>query len=306
MSTLIGQSKAFQAAKHLALNAAKTSASVCLLGESGTGKELFAHFIHEQSARKAQNFVAVNCGALPPSMIESLLFGHERGAFTGAVERQMGFIEQANHGTLFLDEIAELPLELQTRLLRVLEDGQVQRLGARNSITVNFRLICATHQDLSYLTQQNRFRADLFYRIYVLPIFLPPLRSRQEDIPLLIEFFLNKLSCGANAVMSSNARRALQTYPWPGNVRELKNTLQRALITCGNSQIQQHDLHFLHMNLAPNGNLKTQERGQLLHVLEKYSGNHSQSARELGIARSTLHARMKKFGISKESVARKK
>lgn len=306
MKKLIGTSKAFRSAQLLSISAAKTNASVCLLGESGTGKELFARFIHEQSPRKMQNFVAVNCGALPHNMIESLLFGHERGAFTGAIERHVGFLEQAHGGTLFLDEIAELPLELQTRLLRVLEDGQVQRLGARVSTQVNFRLICATHQDLQALVGQQRFRADLFYRIFVLPVFLPPLRNRIEDIPLLVEYFLHMLSTPTHCSVSAGALTALSHYSWPGNIRELKNILQRAVVTCRNHVITEKDLHFLTLGEPRNRYLKSLQNQNLLHILQKHRGNHTQTARELGIARSTLLARLKKHGISKEDFVRKK
>lgn len=306
MKKLIGSSKAFRSAQQLAISAAKTNASVCLLGESGTGKELFARFIHEQSARKTQNFVAVNCGALSPNLIESLLFGHERGAFTGALERHIGFLEQAHGGTLFLDEIAELPIELQTRLLRVLEDGQVQRLGSRVSTRVDFRLICATHQDLQTLAQQQRFRADLFYRVFVLPVFLPPLRSRIEDITLLAEHFLHMLSAPIHCSISASALAALARYSWPGNIRELKNVLQRAVIMCRNHVITEKDLHFLALGKPINSYLKNLENQNLLHVLQKHRGNHTQTARELGIARSTLIARLKRHGISKENIFGKK
>lgn len=299
---MIGVSPSFKAALQLAKNAASTSASACLLGESGTGKELFAKFIHLESPRAQRNFVAVNCGALPPSMIESLLFGHERGAFTGAIERQIGFLEQAHQGTLFLDEIAELPLELQTRLLRVLEDGQVQRLGARQSIAVDFRLITATHQNFPNLVTQGRFREDLLYRIYVLPIFLPPLRNRLEDIQELCEYFLQYLNHEQKITLSPEALQALREYSWPGNIRELKHTLQRASIICKNYYIERADLHFLHMKKEYGGNLQELQREHMLQTLQKYRGNHSQTARELGIARTTLLSRMKKYGILKEEI----
>lgn len=306
MESIVGRSNVMQEALDLSETAAVTSASICLLGESGTGKELFAKLIHQKSYRARQAFITVNCGALPSSMIESLLFGHERGAFTGATDRHIGFIEQAHLGTLFLDEIAELPFELQTRLLRVLEEGCIQRLGARSKTAVNFRLITATHQDLPQLVQQGRFRADLLYRLYVIPIFLPPLRTRNNDILLLAEYFLKLFSPQQKIATSADAKNALLRYSWPGNVRELKNTLQRAVLLCRNNIIQEEDLHFLHFGLAHNLPSKKNDRENLQAILHKYRGNRSHAANELGIARSTLLARMKRLGIKKENFSGKK
>jgi len=224
---------------------ARGSTTVIIRGESGTGKELVARAIHDQSPRRNRSFISVNCAALPENLMEAELFGYERGAFTGAVETKEGRIELANRGTLFLDEIGTLPFSLQSKLLRLLEEHALVRLGGKKTIRVDFRLLTATNEDLEEAVRQNRFREDLYYRINVVPIFLPPLRERVEDIPQLIDYFL-QVYCAANGLalkrISDEAMQALKSYPWPGNVRELENTVQRIVLMADGDMISARDL----------------------------------------------------------------
>ena len=212
---------------------ASTELTVLIQGESGTGKELIAKTIHQHSNRMGP-FVAINCAAIPSELLESELFGHEKGAFTGAVERKRGKLEQAGNGTLFLDEIGDMPLKLQSKLLRVLQERQFERIGGQELLTTNMRVIAATHRDLEQLMQQEQFRTDLYYRLNVFPLSIPPLRERVEDLPLLVEHFLKRgareMAVGSKS-LSPEAMDALKRYPWPGNVRELENTLKSLMIT---------------------------------------------------------------------------
>jgi len=224
---------------------ARTSTNVIIRGESGTGKELVARALHEQGPRRTKPFISVNCAALPETLMEAELFGYERGAFTGAVATKVGRIELANHGTLFLDEIATLTPALQSKLLRVLEDRALLRLGGKKSIRVDFRLICATNEDLEEMSKTGRFREDLYYRIHVVPIFIPPLRERVDDIPLLIDYFLS-VYCAANRTpvkrVADDALQAFKRYAWPGNVRELQNVVQRLVLMTDAETIYMKDL----------------------------------------------------------------
>jgi DNA-binding NtrC family response regulator len=292
---LIGKNAKFLQLLALIKKIAPTDVSVCISGESGTGKELVAQRIHNTSGLRGP-FVPVNCGAIPKDLIEGLMFGHERGSFTGATERQLGFFEQAHQGTLFLDEIAEMPLDVQVKLLRVIESSRLKRLGAKSELSVRVRIVTATHQNLQKLVQQNKFREDLFYRLYVLPIHIEPLRNRQEDIPLLAKHFLQQLDKSAS--LSIEALNKLQAYSWPGNVRELKNTIHRSLLLAENKILHINDIKLISSNGCTNaGTLVEIERNTIQQTMEQFTGNKSQMAKSLGIARSTLAARLKKHGL---------
>ncbi len=232
----------------LAYKVAKTDATVLLLGESGTGKEILARYIHSVSSRSKGNFVAINCAAIPENLLESELFGYERGAFSGATRTHKGKFEQANGGTLLLDEITEMPLSLQAKILRVLQEKTIDRLGSNESIPVNVRIICTTNRNIEEEVKESRFREDLFYRINVFPITIPPLRERKEDIAPLANLFLKRYSRAFGKKIKSisdQAMEILQNYSWPGNVRELENVIERAVVLCESREITQNDI-FLH------------------------------------------------------------
>ena len=230
---IIGESPAMQSVLRQVEQVADTDSTVLIQGETGTGKELIAQTIHRLSARKQRPMMTVNCAALPPTLIESALFGHEKGAFTGALRKKAGYFEFADGSTIFLDEIGELPLELQAKLLRVLEAGQFERLGSTQTITVDVRVIAATNRKLSRAVEKGNFREDLYYRLHVFPIHVPPLRERPQDIPLLVWAFVRNFARSMNKPIESiprKAMQALQRYPWPGNVRELRNVIEHAMI----------------------------------------------------------------------------
>lgn len=289
---------------------ASTSATVLITGETGTGKELAARAIHETSPRRNKPFVRLNCAALPSGIVESELFGHERGAFTGAVQRHQGRFELAHEGTLFLDEIGDMPLEIQAKLLRVLEDHQVHRVGGVQSVPVDVRLIAATNADLAQAVQQGRFRADLYYRLKVFPVMLPPLRDRKEDIPHLARHFLQhcrvKLDRGDLLLTDSVLPRLMQ-YDWPGNVRELQNVIERAAILTPASltEIDRHVMLPPSIATAVIGAPSTfhdSERRHILHALERTAWRiygPLGAAQQLGLNPSTLRSRMKKLGLSR-------
>jgi len=305
--SVIGNSAAIQYVLFKVEQMAATDSSVLILGETGTGKELVARAIHNNSQYKQGPLVKVNCATLPPNLIESELFGHEPGAFTGAQTRRKGRFEIANGTSIFLDEIGELPLELQTKLLQVLQDGEFQRLGSSRTIQVNVRVIAATNRDLKNEVRQGRFREDLFYRLNVFPITVPPLRERKEDIPLLAEFFIEKASkrLGKSIeLIPTSVMNALHDYPWPGNVRELENVIERAVITSSGPKLRLMD------NLNPPQQnfpvaLKTIESVEFDHIVRvlkhtnwKVSGKDG-AAEILELKRGTLRARMQKLGIRK-------
>ncbi len=289
---------------------AATSTTVLIMGETGTGKELVARAIHENSLRRNKPFVRLNCAALPSGLVESELFGHERGAFTGAVQRHQGRFELAHEGTLFLDEIGEMPLEVQAKLLRVLEDHQVDRVGGAKSVPVDVRLIAATNVDLAQAVEHKRFRADLYYRLMVFPIMLPPLRDRPEDIPLLAQHFLQlcrvKLKRD-NVIFDDQAVARLTRYDWPGNIRELQNVIERAtilapaqLVTIDERSVIPSERQII--ATEPLATLHDSERQHILHVLEQTRWRiYGQlgAANRLGINPSTLRSRMKKLGLSR-------
>jgi two-component system response regulator AtoC len=304
---LIGRSKAMQEVYDLIGRVAPTEASVLVLGESGTGKEVVAETIHSLSRRKARPFIAVNCGAISPSLIESELFGHERGSFTGADRRRHGFFEQADGGTLFLDEITEMPLELQVKLLRVLESRAVTRVGSTEAIPVDVRLVSASNRNPKQAVEAGALREDLLYRLNVFPIHLPPLRERGDDVAVLAEHFLTALNRreGAEKRWSDSALLRLRELPWPGNVRELRNVVERAAIMT-DGVIAAEDLPVPEGNLEPTrpaekgpvlrvdvgASISEVERHLILATLEQLAGDKKRAAEVLGISLKTLYNRL--------------
>lgn len=302
---IIGDSPAVRAAMTRVLEVAPTGAPVVLLGETGTGKELFARAIHNRSARRHGPFVRVNCAALPPALIESELFGHERGAFTGATSTRQGRFELAQGGTIFLDEIGDLPAGVQTKLLRVLQDREFERAGSSHARHVNVRIVAATHHDLEQAVQDGRFRADLYYRLHVYPIALPPLRERLDDIPRLVWFFINRRQRALNrrfTTIPPGVMDALQRHAWPGNVRELENVIDRAMVHSTGNSLRLDEGTWL--RVAPEadetGTLEAVERRHIESVLRRCRGRINgpgNAAEALGMHPNTLRFRMKKLGI---------
>lgn len=282
---------------------AQTDLPVLVRGESGTGKELVARAIHEESTRKGQAFIAINCAALNPNILESELFGHTKGAFTGAIRQHIGVFEQARGGTLFLDEIAEIPLDLQAKLLRVLETGEFTPLGAERKLVADVRIITATHRALREEAKSGRFRHDLLYRLRVIPIFLPPLRKRKRDIPLLAKHLLEKQANTADTPqLSSEAMEKLMQYDWPGNIRELRNVLSYAWLMSENNLIDVQHLptDLLHTETGREGqdasssNKRRQwDMDEIKAAIARHHGNLSQAAQALGISRTTLWRKLK-------------
>jgi transcriptional regulator with GAF, ATPase, and Fis domain len=285
---------------------ADTDSTVLVTGETGTGKELVVHAIHGLSRRKDKLLVKVNCAALPAGVIESELFGHEKGAFTGALTRKVGRFEFANRGTLFLDEVGDLPLELQAKLLRVLQDGEFERVGGTQTLKVDVRLIAATNHDLERAVREERFRADLYYRLNVFPILIPPLRERRQDVPRIARHFATLYASRMGrqvGPLNAEVLDRLTAYDWPGNVRELQNVIERAVILSSKGRFE-----LAALPAAPAGRSQTQpsrsleevERQHITAVLEetkwRVSGEHG-AAKILGLKRTTLEARMKKLGI---------
>jgi PAS domain S-box-containing protein len=302
---IIGQSDGLNYVLYKVEQIAPSDTTVLVLGETGTGKELVARAVHGLSPRKDRTLVKVNCATLPSNLIESELFGHQKGAFTGAYARQLGRFEVANGATLFLDEIGELPLELQPKLLRVIQDGEFERLGSSDTIKVDVRVIAATNRNLEEEVSKGRFREDLWYRLNIFPITVPPLRERKEDIALLVDFFVGKIAKRLGKSIESiptSVMNALQDYQWPGNVRELENVLERAVINSSGPKLHLVDeLKKPHRDLTTTQKtLEEVERDHLVRVLEqtnwKVSGKNG-AAEILGLNRSTLRARIRKLGI---------
>jgi two-component system, NtrC family, nitrogen regulation response regulator NtrX len=300
---------------------AASESRVCILGETGTGKELVARTIHERSARASGPFVTLNCAAVPAELIESELFGHEKGSFTGASGRHIGKFEQADQGTIFLDEIGDMPLNMQAKLLRVLEEGEVERIGGDKPIAVNVRVVVATHRDLEARVREEKFRQDLFHRIYVFPLALPPLRERREDIPSLVQHFAEQV-CAQNSwkpvPFTDEAMEALQSYSWPGNVRELRNMVERLMLLGTEGQV---DLATVHMALPKNSagavttatatgsgpladRVQSFEREVILAELKRSHHNMSMAAKSLGLERSHLYKKAEQLGIDLRALRR--
>ncbi|MDY7019421.1 MAG: sigma-54 dependent transcriptional regulator [Chloroflexota bacterium] len=302
---IIAKSSKMQRIIEIIKTIAKSNATVLITGESGTGKELVARAIHSQSHRRSKSFVAVSCAALPESLLESELFGHEKGSFTGAYSQKKGKFEFANGGTLFLDEIGEMSTNIQVHLLRVLEEKEFTRVGGNELIKVDVRVVSATNKDLKIAIEEGRFREDLYYRLNVVAIELPPLRERKEDIPLFAEHFLHKFAQENQKEVtdfSPEAMEFLLNYDWPGNVRELENVIERAVILAKDSLITIHDLP--HENMSPTRlavagkELREVEKNHILNVLSQTGGNYSEAARILGITRMTLYNRARDYGLS--------
>ena len=286
---------------------ANTNATVMLLGESGTGKEVLARGLHQASSRRNGKFVAINCAAIPENLLESELFGFERGAFTGASKQTLGKIETAHGGTLMLDEIGDLPFSLQAKLLRFLQERKIERLGGRQEIAIDVRIVCATHQDLLALSKENRFREDLYYRLAEIVVNIPPLRARVGDATLLAHAFVRRFSQEQNRVslsLSESALKAVEAYPWPGNIRELENRMKRAVIMADANQITQDDLG---LASEPQEGVDTAldlrvirdnaERGAVIAALGRTNGNVVKASELLGVSRPTLYDLMHRLGL---------
>lgn len=301
--SIIGDSPAIREAVALAQKVASTDSTVLLTGETGTGKEVFAQAIHQAGLRSRQHFVAINCSAFGRDILESELFGHKAGAFTGANKDKKGLMEEAHQGTLFMDEIGEMPLDLQAKLLRVLETGEFIKVGDTKTIRVNIRLIAATHRDLSIEVKEGRFREDLFYRLNVFAIHLPSLRERQGDIPLLADHFLHQLSNKTHSIartISPAFLQALQQYHWKGNIRELKNVIERAMILAqGNELLMDHLPPEMKKNSPGefSTNLADMEKKHIAYVLSLTRGNKTKAAEKLGIALTTLYRKIEEYKL---------
>jgi len=291
----------------LAKTVADSKASVLIQGESGTGKELFSRFIHNQSSRRNKTFVAVNCAALPEGLLESELFGHEKGSFTGAVSKKLGKFELAQGGTILLDEISEMNIHLQAKLLRVLQESEIDRVGGRYPVPIDTRVISTTNQDIEAAVQAEKFRTDLYYRLNVIPIRLPPLREREDDILLLADYFIKKYNKidGRNVKgLTKDAARILMRIQWPGNVRELENVMERAVLLCRGKLIDKDDLFIgekpkaagvSEFSSVPAGSLKEMEERMILNTLNQTNGNRTHAAEILGISVRTLRNKLNEY-----------
>jgi two-component system, NtrC family, response regulator HydG len=308
---MVGQSQAMRHAYQLIEKAARSEAPVIIYGESGTGKELAAHAIHQLSQRCAEPFIQLNCAALNASLLESEMFGHVKGAFTGAYRHRTGRFEAADRGAIFLDEIGEMPLGTQTKLLRLLESKKLERVGDHTPISVDVRIISATNQDLGDMIKRKRFREDFFFRISVIPIYLPPLRDRLEDLPSLIDAFLRDLALRTGksiAGMSKSALDLLSAYPWPGNVRELKNALEYAFVVAESGPLLPIHLpgHVVARGRVadedPEQETYCTQKADLIGALRKAGGNRSETARILGVTRATVWNRIRKHNLKLEQV----
>jgi two-component system, NtrC family, response regulator AtoC len=307
--SMTGASEVFLQARSMALRAAVTDSTVLIQGESGTGKEVMARFIHDNSLRKNASFIAINCGAIPENLVESELFGYEKGAFTGAVKEKPGKFELADGGTLFLDEMGELPLHIQVKLLRVLQERRLQRVGAINEVTLDIRVIAATNRNLAIEVAQGKFREDLFYRLNIIPLQLPPLRERGRDIALLARFFLEAFNkrYQFQYQLQENDLIKLESYAWPGNIRQLENTMERAVVLGSEGKLFFDLPSSLQSQTVISEDKPEQvglqqirheaEASVILEALEKSRWNRSRTAELLGISRRSLLYKMKAFGI---------
>jgi two-component system response regulator HydG len=302
---IIGESEAMQKVFHAIETVAPTDATVLVTGESGTGKELVTRAIHHASARRFHPLVVIHCGALTETLLESELFGHEKGAFTGAQYRKKGKFEIAEGGTVFLDEIGDISLKTQTDLLRVLQEHEIVRVGSTQPIKVDFRCVAATNKNLDQLIEEGKFRPDLFYRLNVFRIELPPLRDRHDDVPLLVNHFVRKFSLQMSKKINRvnpAAMDLLQQQPWPGNIRELENAIERAMVVAQEPEIREQDFVFKTHGATPNGvpkSLEEIEKAHILRVLEECGWNQTRTAETLDIDRVTLHHKLKRYGWSR-------
>jgi len=303
---IVGQSSAMQKVFDAIETVGPTDATVLVTGESGTGKELVARAIHQASPRRFHPLVVIHCGALTETLLESELFGHEKGAFTGAQYRKKGKFEIAEGGTVFLDEIGDISLKTQTDLLRVLQEREIVRVGSNQPIKVDFRCVAATNKDIEQLIEEGKFRPDLFYRLNVFRIELPPLRERRDDVPALVNHFVGKFSLAMNkriTRVAAGAMNLLQQQQWTGNVRELENAVERAMVVAQEPEVREQD--FIFKSLVPNGAPKTLEdieKAHILRTLEQCGWNQTRAAEVLDIDRVTLHHKIKRYGWSKQTV----
>ncbi len=313
--SILGRSKRLLSILDMAGRAAQTSSTVLITGETGTGKELVARAIHFNSPRKIQPFFTINCGAIPKDLLESELFGHVRGSFTGAITHKTGKVEAADGGTLFLDEIGDMPLELQVKLLRLVQHGEIEKVGATSPIKVDVRIVAATHRNLQAMIEDQTFREDLYYRLAVIPLELPPLRERSEDIPELVRLFFARARSKHNRPalkLSEELMPHFTEYRWPGNVREMENVVERLVVLADGDQVRFSDLpdflrgepgrkNTLNLNLPPEGiSLEGIEKELILMALRKFDWNQSRAAQHLHLSRKTLIYRMEKFGFRGE------
>jgi formate hydrogenlyase transcriptional activator len=312
IGNMVGEGPAFLSILKSVQIVAPTDATVLILGETGTGKELVARAIHQLSSRKKGSFIKVNCAAIPASLLESELFGHEKGSFTGALAQKIGRFELADQGTLFLDEIGEMPLELQPKLLRAIQDQEFERLGGNRTIRTDVRFVAATNRDLKAMVDQNRFRADLYYRLHVFPLHVPPLRERRDDIPLLTRYFVQKYAhrMGRNIdTIPTSALQVLTGYDWPGNIRELQNLIERSVILTNGSTL--HVAMPEIADKAPSASLHSRssatsqagERERIIRALEEAKGQvggPDGAAARLGLKRTTLQSRIRKYKIARQ------
>jgi len=313
---ILGRSKSLLYVLDMASRAAQATSTVLIRGETGTGKELLAKAIHFNSRRKDRPFVTINCGAIPKDLLESELFGHVKGSFTGALANKRGRVELADGGSLFLDEIGELPLELQVKLLRLIQQGEIEKLGVVGTTKIDVRIIAATHRNLQAMVEDGAFREDLYYRLAVIPLELPPLRDRADDIPELVQYFFIKAKeqqGRPDLVLPPRLLPYFSVYTWPGNVRELENIIERIVVLARGDEITLNDLpdflrrerpavESLHLDLPPHGiSLEAVEKELIMRALEKFNGNQTHAAQYLDISRKTLIYRMEKFGLRKEA-----
>ena len=311
---IISVSPEMDKVKKLVLKIAKSNSTVMIRGESGTGKELIARSIHQNSLRSNEIFQAVNCAAINENLLESELFGHEKGSFTGAIADKKGLFEVANNGTLFLDEIGELEISLQAKILRALQEKQIRRVGGTKDIDVDVRVVAATNRDLLHMVEEKRFREDLYYRLNVLSIDLPPLRERRTDIPVLIDYFVRKHTRGTDRkiTIAADARRILEDYSYPGNIRQLESALERAILLCENDTVTVEDLppemtagtrsnSSDLFKLPPEGvNFEDVERSLIMQAMDRTDNNITKSSKLLGLTFRTLQYRLEKFGFKKD------
>jgi len=308
---IVGSCPALECTIQQARIVAPTDSTVVIYGETGTGKELFAGLIHELSRRSGGPFIRLNCAAIPEGLLESELFGHEKGAFTSAIAQRVGRFEAANHGTLFLDEIGDIPFNLQAKLLRVLQEQEFERLGSTRTLRVDVRVIAATNRDLSRLVEEKTFRMDLFYRLNVFPISLPPLRARREDIPRLVQHFIDDAAQRIERPIRTippEAMQALMDHSWPGNVRELQNCIERAVILAqdGVLRIPPFEPRRNAFGMPAGETLEDVERDHILQVLSETGGvigGSAGAARRLGLPRTTLIAKMNKLGLRRAGLS---
>jgi len=308
---MVGESEGIRRVLRAIKTVAPTDAAVLIQGETGTGKELVARAVHDFSRRNGQPFIKVDCAAIPPTLLESQLFGHEKGSFTGAFAQKLGRFELAHQGTLFLDEIGEIPLELQPKLLRALQDREFERIGSNRTIRVDVRIVAATHRDLKAMVDENKFRADLYYRLNVFPVTVPALRERREDVPLLTRFFVQKHAQRMGRKIEripTHALEALTHYDWPGNIRELQNVIERSVVLSDGPELHvaMPELHVESTPAAiaaPLSNLpEDAERNQILQALKQAKGmvgGSNGAAAQLGLKRTTLQSRMRKYNIAR-------